>query len=193
MRSLWPQPPQQRSQPIRLMSSRLAANRYTCYRENPAHQWHCANTSTGASGGHCRELPTRRGLDRLAVWRGCWPAVPAVLFIDNPTGHQGVGQRNALALGMGQLRVDGSRACVFFPRPVEEADCLWAATTSIGCVADAVEARLPRRHGIVNSVLGRHPAPDLMAFNNLRQRRELVFVPVLGPSGRTGITMKRCF
>jgi hypothetical protein len=35
-------------------------------------------------------------------------------------------------------------------------------------IANAIEARFPRRHRILNPVLGRHPAPNLVAVNDFR-------------------------
>src|SRR6185312_13858943 len=92
-------------------------------------------------------------------------------FIDDSTGHQGVRQRNQLVFRVGQGGVDGCRQGVLFVSAVDEAEYFWAAAAVVECVTDAVEARLPRRDRILHSVLGRHATPDLLAFNDVRQRR----------------------
>ena len=83
-----------------------------------------------------------------------------------------VRKRNQPVLRVGQIGIEDCRQRVLFIAPIDEIEDRWAAGALIERVAHAVEARLPWRHGILNPVLSRHAAPDLVAFNDFRQRRD---------------------
>ena len=58
-------------------------------------------------------------------------------------------------------------------------------------VAQAVEAGLPRRHGILDAVLGRHPRPHLVAVDDLLQALSLSHVGSI-VSRRPGASRRGC-
>src|SRR6478672_3814872 len=81
-------------------------------------------------------------------------------------------QRNELILGVGQIGVDRRRERVFLIAALFEVGDVLVAGGVVERVAHAVQTCLPRRHRVFDAPLGRHARPDLIALNDLLQRRD---------------------
>ena len=119
-----------------------------------------------------------RAPDRPPATMSCQPSRRAritdsrwteFVFGDEAARQQGMRQRDQLALGIGQVGVDGRRERVLLVAALLESRDVGVAGGVVERVAESVEAGLPRRDGVLDAVLRRHPRPHLVARHDLLQ------------------------
>ena len=90
-------------------------------------------------------------------------------FGDDAAGHQRMREGDQLVLRVGQFGVHRRRQRVLLVAALLETRRRRVTGGVVERVAEAVEAGLPRRHGILDAVLRRHPRPHLIAVDDLLQ------------------------
>src|SRR4051794_26716704 len=81
-----------------------------------------------------------------------------------------MGQRDQLALGVGQIRVDRRREGVLLVAALVESGDAGSAGGAVECVAEPIEAGFPRRDGVFDTVLRRHSRPHLVVRHDFPQQ-----------------------